>query len=81
MTTHNTLLMETDFAREATYILTETEGGHKDVRCITNFDKRTYLNNNIRNKYLNKEYGGIPKVTEIDFSSLVADLGKAMLIE
>lgn len=71
MTTHNTMLMETDFARESTYILYEEEAGHKIIRCVTDYDKRTYLNNNIRNKYLNREYDGVPEIREIDFSSLI----------
>jgi hypothetical protein len=72
ITTHNTMLMESDFARDSTYILYEIEAGHKVIRCVTDYEKRTYLANNIRNKYLNKEYGGLPEIREIDFDSLIA---------
>lgn len=71
MTTHNTMLMESDFARDATYILYEEEAGHKIIRCVTDYEKRTYLSNNIRNKYLNNEYNGLPKVKEIGFRELL----------
>ena len=74
MTTHNTMLMETDFARESTYILYEETAGHKVIRCVVDYDKRTYLSNNIRNKYLNKEYKGIPEIKEIDFEYLISKI-------
>lgn len=71
MTTHNTLLMETDFARDATYIIQEDEMGSKTVRCITSYDKRTYANNNVRNKYLNGDYRGIPMIKKMNLSELI----------
>ena len=74
MTTHNTMLMESDFARDSTYILLDIEAGHKVIRCVTDYEKRTYLANNIRNKYLNKEYGGLPEIQEIDFDTLITKM-------
>lgn len=74
MTTHNTMLMETDFARDSVYVLGEDEAGHKTLRCISNYKKRTYSNNNIRNKYLNGDYKGIPSVSPIDFNYLLSQL-------
>lgn len=74
MTTHNTMLMETDFARDASYILSEDSSGHKTIKCICNYKKRTYMNNNIRLKYLNCEYGGIPAIKPIDFNDLLRKL-------
>lgn len=71
ITTHNTLLMETEFAREAVYVMQEDEDRNKEIRCITDYGKRTYFNNNIRNKYLNNEYKGVPSVKKIEFSSLL----------
>ena len=55
MTTHNTMLMEASFAREATYILSVDPDNPSDkkIRCISDYRKRTYAANNIRNKYLN----------------------------
>lgn len=49
----------------------EDENRNKEVRCITDYDKRTYFNNNIRNQYLNNEYKGMPSVKKIEFSSLL----------
>ena len=74
MTTHNTMLMEADFSRNSTYILCEEENGCKKIKAISDFDKRTYASNNIRNKYLNNGYGGLPNVTAIDFQSLINTL-------
>ena len=71
ITTHNTMLMETEFAREAVYVMQEDEDRNKEIRCITDYGKRTYFNNNIRNKYLNNEYKGVPSVKKIEFSSLL----------
>ncbi len=71
MTTHNTMLMEAEFAREATYILSEEEMGHKQIRCVSAYEKRLYQKNNIRNKYLNNEYEGLPRTTAIDFKALL----------
>ena len=37
MTTHNTTLMETDFARESTYVMSEEASGRMVVRAISNY--------------------------------------------
>lgn len=71
MTTHNTMLMETDFARESTYILYEEVAGEKIIRCIADYEKRTYINNSIRNKYLHQKYNGVPEIKKIDFENLI----------
>ena len=78
MTTHNTMLMEADFARDSTYIISEDDHGCRSVRNITSYEKRTFANNNIRNKYLNGEYGGLPHVRSIDFESLLQLLSRKM---
>ena len=77
MTTHNTMLMESEFARNTTYFLSEDDAGNKVVKSISAYDKRTYLNNNIRNKYLNNEYGGLPQVRPIDFEGLIRELAES----
>ena len=74
MTTHNTTLMETDFARESTYVMSEEKTGRTVVRAISNYENRTYVSNNIRNKYLNNNYEGLPKVTEIDFAPIIKNI-------
>lgn len=76
MTTHNTMLMESDFARNSTYILSEDTAGTKVIKAISDYEKRTYLNNNIRNKYMNNDYGGLPQVHPIDFACLIRELAE-----
>ena len=71
MTTHNTTLMETDFAKEATYIISEDECGRTIARAIADYEKRTFISNNIRSKYLNNQYEGLPKVAKIEFEPLL----------
>lgn len=73
MTTHNTMLMEASFAREATYILSGDPDNPSDkkIRCISDYRKRTYAANNIRNKYLNCEYGGVPELRQTEFQESI----------
>ena len=70
------MLMESDFSRNTTYILSEDNVGNKIIKAISDYEKRTYLNNNIRNKYLNNEYGGLPQVQPIDFKYLIRELAE-----
>ena len=79
MTTHNTMLMEADFARDATYILSEEPEGHKTIKAISDYDKRTYFNNNVRNKYMNNEYGGLPNVEPLDFEPLIQEISDSIV--
>lgn len=73
ITTHNTMLMEASFAREATYILSVDPDNPSDkkIRCISDYRKRTYAANNIRNKYLNCEYGGVPELRQTEFQESI----------
>lgn len=73
MTTHNTMLMEASFAREATYILSVDPDNPSDkkIRCISDYRKRTYAANNIRNKYLSCEYGGVPELRQTEFQESI----------
>ena len=73
MTTHNTMLMEASFAREATYILSVDPDNPSDkkIRCRSDCRKRTYAANNIRNKYLNCEYGGVPELRQTEFQESI----------
>lgn len=78
MTTHNTMLMETTFGRDSVYILQENEDGEAEIKCINDRERRTFANNNIRNKYLNNEYGGIPQVRPIHIEEQVKVLQEYM---
>ena len=55
--------------------------GHKIIRCVADYEKRTYINNNIRNKYLNKEYEGIPEIKEIDFERLINKMSSEIRVK
>ena len=70
ITTHNSLLMDCDFAREATYLLTEDEDANRALKCITESSERIYQKTNIRNKYISGTYEGIPEIGKIDFKKL-----------
>lgn len=78
ITTHNTMLMESDLPRDSIYMISEENPGSKVIRCISDYEKRTYVSNNIRNKYLNNEYGGLPEVKNINFTMLLDLLSKEL---
>ena len=70
--------MESDISQDSIYVISEEPHGHKSIRCINDYQKRTYLSNNIRNKYLNNEYGGLPEVHEVDFRTLLIHLSNEL---
>lgn len=78
ITTHNTMLMESKIPQDSIYIIVEETPGKKQVRCINDYRKRTYISNNIRNKYLNNEYGGLPEVHEVNYEALIKEISKAV---
>lgn len=71
VTTHNTSIMELENIRASIYIITENNLANKMVRCIDDYDQRTFQQNNIRNRYLDNCYEGVPRVEKIDFSALL----------
>ncbi|WP_302518923.1 AAA family ATPase [Megamonas funiformis] len=74
LTTHNTLLMESNIPKENIYVINEIEDGNKEIQCITHYDNKIHKNTNIRNQYLNGTYHGIPTKTSIDFNFLLKTL-------
>ena len=62
ITTHNTALLETDFARDSAYIVEQDNIGHRSAYCVNNVSGRTYQQNNVRSKYLENAYGGLPNM-------------------
>lgn len=74
LTTHNTLLMESDIPKESIYVIDETENGNKEIQCITHYDSKIHKNTNIRNQYIHGNYHGIPVRASIDFNSLLETL-------
>ena len=77
LTTHNTLLMESDIPKESIYTIYETENENKKIECITQHpDNKIQKNTNIRKQYLAGGYRGIPKKIHIDFNQLLKTLEK-----
>lgn len=74
MTTHNTLLMESNIPKEFIYVINETPTGNKEIKCITYYDNKIHPNTNIRDQYMLGKYTGIPDKTSIDFNSLLTTL-------
>lgn len=70
MTTHNTTLMEIPNIKDAVYIIKEDDNANRSVVPITVSGDRIYQQNSIRNKYISGNFGGIPRVDEIDFAEL-----------
>ena len=54
MTTHNTILMDSDsdVAKECIYIINEKEGGNREIETLTHYDKKIHENTSIRRQYL-----------------------------
>lgn len=74
MTTHNTLLMESDIPKECIYVINELESGEKEIQCILHYNNKIGEKNNIRKQYLLGKYTGIPEEPRIDFCSLLNTL-------
>lgn len=76
MTTHNTLLMESDIPKECIYVINEVESGEKEIQCILHYNNKIGEKNNIRKQYLLGKYTGIPEEPKIDFCSLLNTLNE-----
>ena len=71
ITTHNTLFMDCDFAKEAIYILKEDENAHRTMDCLMDSSvDRIYQKTNIKRKYLDGDYNGVPSVGALDFEKM-----------
>ena len=74
VTTHNTALMEISNIQTYTYIISEDANANKTIRCIDDYENRTYQLNNVRDKYFSDAYDGIPHLSKIDFVSMLNTL-------
>ncbi len=75
LTTHNTLLMESDeIENEDLYFITVNDIGDKEVLCLTDYVNKPHPFNNRRTQYLKGMYAGIPVVRSIDFEKIIEDL-------
>lgn len=74
ITTHNTMLIESDIPKENIYVFNVNKNADKELIAITDFNGRIHKNINPRKKYLNGMYGGIPIISDIDFDELIDSL-------
>lgn len=74
MTTHNTLLMESDIPKDCIYVINEVDSGEKEIQCILHYNNKIGEKNNLRRQYLIGKYTGIPEEPAIDFRSLLDTL-------
>ena len=65
--------MELENARSFVYII-DDDGEQVKIRSISDYEKRTFKNNNIRNRYLSNQYGGLPNNQGVDFDLLIKEL-------
>lgn len=75
MTTHNTLLMESEIPKECIYVINELNDGNKEIQCITHYDNKIHVNTNIRDQYMEGKYKGIPEPAAVNFRALLETLG------
>ena len=71
MTTHNTMIMESEIEKDALYVIIVDSNGEKSIKCITELEGRVHPNNNVRNRYIAGLYRGIPSMMDIDFEELL----------
>ncbi len=76
-TTHNTLLLE-KLPAENVYMIVVDPEGNKEILSIVDYEKRTQKTNNIRKRYLDGAYDGIPYTGYLDFQELVDDVKVAI---
>lgn len=70
ITTHNTMLLESDLPKDSIYIFNIDENANKELLPLNAFEERIHPNLNIRKRYLKGLYGGIPMSMDIDFGEL-----------
>ncbi len=71
ITTHNTMLLESDINTECIYTFVVDKDANKELVPIVNFEDRTHPNLNYRNRYLKGMYGGVPIARDLDFDELL----------
>ena len=70
ITTHNTMLLESEKLRSGAYIFNIDKKGKKELVPITDYEDRMHPNINVRKRYLSGLYGGVPFSTYINFDEL-----------
>jgi len=70
ITTHNTTLLE-KLNNEYIYFILVDNKGNKKVININDYDERTQVSHNIRERYLKGMYGGVPIPGSFDFENII----------
>lgn len=70
VTTHNTMLLETELNKDAFIIKIDNEG-RKELVAISDFEGRIHPNINVRKRYLRGDYFGIPQSMELDYDNFL----------
>ena len=76
VTTHNTLLMDSELPASTFYIINKDTDGKRYISCITETVDRVHPNHNIQNRYLQGDYQGVPKSAKISLKELLDVLNK-----
>lgn len=71
ITTHNTMLLESELAKDCVYIFHVDENANKELMPLSSFEERVHPNLNIRKRYIKGMYGGIPMTMDVDFGELL----------
>jgi hypothetical protein len=66
--------MESDIPAKYIYTIDKDDLGNRKIRCITEYEGRIYPKNNIRTKYLQGQYNGIPRANQLSFNNLLQSL-------
>ena len=78
ITTHNTLLMDSDLDATMFYVISKDDDGNRHICCITDTVERVHPKHNIRNRYLLGDYSGIPQTTDVSLKELLDVLNKPL---
>lgn len=71
ITTHNTMLLESEINKDCIYIFSADKDAKKELVPLSSFGGRVHPNLNMRKRYLQGLYGGVPIAMDVDFSDLV----------
>lgn len=71
VTTHNTLLMDSELPASTFYIINKDKNGQRHIDCITDTVGRVHPNHNIQNRYLQGDYKGVPESTKVSLKELL----------
>lgn len=70
VTTHNTMILETELNKNA-FIIKVDNDGKKELIAISDFEGRIHPNINVRKRYLRGDYYGIPQSIDLDYNDFL----------